>query len=94
MKTFLLMLMLIFTLALAVGGLGCGSSDPEPGTSCASSDECGTLTCYCPLDPVPGTCSKECSTDADCAALGEGQKCVDFGSEGTCGPFKICLRSN
>lgn len=83
----------ILGLILVAGVLGCGG-DPEPGISCASSDECGTLTCFCPVEGVPGTCSEECTDDADCAGFGSGYTCVEFGAEGVCGPHMICLRAN
>jgi len=80
-----------FTLALIAGVSGCGS-DPEPGSDCTTADDCGTLSCFCPKDPVPGTCSKACSTDSDCASLGSGYTCRDFGTAATCGgALKICL---
>ena len=85
--------MILFALALGVAAPGCGT-DPEPGTSCSSDDDCASLTCFCRQDPVPGTCSKSCTADTDCAQFGDAYTCREFGSAATCGGgfLKICLR--
>jgi len=76
---------LLFTFSLAF----CGS-DPEAGESCMSEDDCGEglLSCYCKIETVPGVCSKTCSSDADCASVGEGLTC----SMNFCTGVNVCLR--
>ena len=44
----------------------------EPGVNCAADSDCGELSCFCSGTPIPGTCSKSCNTDDNCASLGDG----------------------
>lgn len=81
LKIFVTGMMVVFSLA------SCGS-DPEPGVSCMSDDECGALKCYCQVETIPGVCSRTCSSDADCASAGDGLTCsLDF-----CTGTNVCLR--
>jgi hypothetical protein len=80
-------------LAVAFGCIGACGGGVEPGSDCAKSSDCGSLTCYCAADPVPGTCSASCTTDADCSRFGSDYTCRDFGNGVTCDKsLKICLR--
>jgi hypothetical protein len=77
-------------LVLAIALLAACSSDPEPGESCTTDDDCGSLDCHCVVEDgaVPGVCSETCTDDADCATLGDGYSCsVDF-----CTNVSVCLR--
>jgi hypothetical protein len=85
----------IFTLALAPLVSTC-SSDPDPGTDCQAEDDCGSLACLCKGvrdngvagDEIPGVCSKQCSSKADCDSLGDDMSCVvDF-----CTGVNLCLQ--
>ena len=78
----------------ALSGCGSSSSSDEVGASCFSADagveatDCGSLKCFCPRDPVPGVCSKACSTDADCASFGDDTTCAKDFAAGC----SVCLK--
>ena len=78
-----------YTLVLCVLMAACGG-DPEPGESCQSDDECGSLFCVCQgPGEIPGVCTPRCTEDEQCASYGEGYTCViDF-----CTGQNACLRN-
>jgi hypothetical protein len=85
--------LVVVFLAVVCGGLGaCGDDKPEAGSDCKTDKDCGSMSCFCANDPVPGTCSIRCRNNSDCASLGSGYSCGEFGDGVLCSTVNICLR--
>lgn len=78
----------------ALSGCGSSGSSVDVGSDCTTADagvpasDCGSLQCLCPVDTIPGVCSRTCTKAADCASLGDDMSCAkDF-----CTGVSLCLQ--
>jgi len=83
---------------VSLGGMStaCGG-DPPVGSDCQTDKDCGSaLKCFCvmgtpggPNGYVPGKCSVECASKADCAHLGPDMSCA----ADLCTGVNVCLEN-